>query len=401
MADLEAMAEASAVLRQVRALAEWVGAGRKLTPSGNLTLADARHLVNLLATGDEMDPEIGGRTWRTRSSEDLPRLNAIVIWAKTVRLLRVYGGRLVPLKTNASLLGRPLDLWRTLFDVFDDLVDAVCPPGYLPSLLAEDFPRGVWMFFHELASRGGVIGTTEAVEAVSDGLSVRFRVDPSGDWSATRHDIQNMITALVALGVLREEAPGTVRMTELAEWALRRPYGVTARGETVAQLKITLEHVEPPIWRRVIVPAKSSLGCLHDVIQAAMGWQDNHLHMFVHGERRYGIPDPDLPLIYDRAIPVDHVLRVEGDIVEYEYDFGDSWDHRVELEELMPAAPDVTYPVFVDGERACPPEDCGGTPGYQDLLKARVRQDSFDPERFDVEEAKARFEVTVRRPATY
>ena len=419
MTDLEAAALASKTLRQVRALTEWVGAGRKLTQRGNLTLADARNLVTLLETADEMDPEIGDRRWRTQSSEDLRELNAVLIWAKRVGLVRIHSGRLVAVKSKARLLARPLELWTRLFSVFDDLVDAVCPPGYLPSLLAEDFPDGVRMLFYKLAERDGAIRIADALDAVWDGLAHRFHLPPSVLHSGvlrstTPHEIRHLITTLIVLGALGEEPAETVRITELAEWALRREYDLDQSIGMVAQLKITLEHVEPLIWRRVIVPMGRSLRQLHDVIQAAMGWQDRHLHMFIKGDERYGFSDPDFPLIDDRAIPVDHVLRAEGDAIEYEYDFGDSWDHRVELEKLMPAARGVAYPVFIDGERACPPEDCGGYPGYRNLLQAladpkhedhddlsrwmrRHGSDPFDPEQFEVADANERFTATGRR----
>jgi hypothetical protein len=105
--NLAAAAPPAPALRQVVALTRWVGPGRKLTQTGQLTMADARHLVGLLETGDAIDPVIGTRMFRTRSSADLPRLAIVVTWAKAVGLLRVVHGRLVPVKKNQRLLDRP------------------------------------------------------------------------------------------------------------------------------------------------------------------------------------------------------------------------------------------------------------------------------------------------------
>src|SRR5215831_855367 len=100
---LEAAAEKAELTGQIRAFLAWVGPGRKLTAAGRIGLADARHLVELLGTGDTIDPDIGGRVFKTRSSEDLAHLSRIVAWAKAARLVRVTGTRLVPVKKNAAL----------------------------------------------------------------------------------------------------------------------------------------------------------------------------------------------------------------------------------------------------------------------------------------------------------
>lgn len=99
---LEAAAENAELTGQIRSFLAWVGPGRKLTQTGCIGLADARHLVELLGTGDRIDPEIGGRVFKTRSSEDLAHLNRIVQWAKAARLVRVSGTKLMPAKKNAA-----------------------------------------------------------------------------------------------------------------------------------------------------------------------------------------------------------------------------------------------------------------------------------------------------------
>src|SRR3954462_2218605 len=102
--DLAAAAASAPALRQVVDLTGWVGEGRKLTQTGQLTMADARHLVGLLDTGDEIDPVIGERVFRTRSSADLPVLAIVMAWAKAAGLVRVVHGRLVPVKKNQRLI---------------------------------------------------------------------------------------------------------------------------------------------------------------------------------------------------------------------------------------------------------------------------------------------------------
>jgi hypothetical protein len=167
----------------------------------------------------------------------------------------------------------------------------------------------------------------------------------------------------------------------------------------VFQIKITLKHIRPQIWRRIQVPADIKLGRLHDIIQAVMGWEDCHLHQFIRGRDRYGNPDPEFPdgTISEKNIRLDKIAK-PGDTFIYEYDFGDSWQHEIKIEKILPPE-DQRYPVCLAGKRACPPEDCGGFPGYLHLLEAlsdpghEEHEDmrdwiggDFDPEAFDLVE---------------
>lgn len=172
----------------------------------------------------------------------------------------------------------------------------------------------------------------------------------------------------------------------------------------IYQLKVTLLDTSPPIWRRLLVPADLSLAQLHDVLQVAMGWQECHLHEFSAGGRHFGRPDPEdrfmgMPPVEDeRRVRLSSVLRRIGGKIIYTYDFGDTWEHSIVLEKCLPAAPDMVYPVCIDGQLACPPEDCGGIPGFYDLLDA-MRDPTheehkelkewvggdYDPEAFSIE----------------
>ena len=143
--------------------------------------------------------------------------------------------------------------------------------------------------------------------------------------------------------------------------------------DTIAVLRIELEDIEPLIWRRVAVRTTINLKTLHWVIQVAMGWLDNHLWEFTADERKYGIVIPDDPEWNERisnAATTKLSALVANGVTDigYVYDIGDNWQHRIIVEKFKPAEPGVQYPQFLGGERRCPPEDCGGFPGYCDFL---------------------------------
>jgi hypothetical protein len=141
----------------------------------------------------------------------------------------------------------------------------------------------------------------------------------------------------------------------------------------IYQLKITLADVEPLVWRRVRVPGDVSLERLHVVFQRVMGWHDSHLHEWTVGGRRYGQPEPDEPEyeVDDEAkLTLREAAPIEGARFEYLYDLGDNWTHEVVVEKIDPPDPEFRSPECLAGERACPPEDCGGPPGYEEFLEA-------------------------------
>jgi hypothetical protein len=165
-------------------------------------------------------------------------------------------------------------------------------------------------------------------------------------------------------------------------------------------LKVTLRHAKPPIWRRLLVPSGITLNQLHNIIQEAMGWYDCHLHSFRVGNLEYGIPDPDFSddMIDDTEVRIDSIFKKEGQKILYIYDFGDDWEHDILFEERA-ENPDQGA-VLLAGKRACPPEDCGGIWGYQNILKILRKKklsqddrellewlgDGYDPEELDIEE---------------
>ncbi len=168
-------------------------------------------------------------------------------------------------------------------------------------------------------------------------------------------------------------------------------------GAPVYQLKVSLRGIKPPIWRRVQVPGDITLAKLHRVLQIVMGWTNSHLHRFSIGGMDYAEPDPDgfLNVQSDRRARLDNVARAKQKF-EYEYDFGDSWEHDIVVEKILQPEAGASSPVCLAGERACPPEDCGGVWGYQEFLEAVMNPahreheamltwvgGRFDPEAFD------------------
>jgi hypothetical protein len=145
----------------------------------------------------------------------------------------------------------------------------------------------------------------------------------------------------------------------------------SSRVKTVYQIKITLTGINPPIWRRVQVPSDTMLSELHLMLQAAMGWQNCHLHSFtIDGvDYSYGDPDLELDMEDESQVRLDDVAPGPNNRFSYMYDFGDGWEHDVVIEEVAKAEPKQRYPVCIAGARACPPEDCGGIWGYQDFLE--------------------------------
>jgi hypothetical protein len=164
----------------------------------------------------------------------------------------------------------------------------------------------------------------------------------------------------------------------------------------VYQLKITLANVQPPVWRRVQVK-DCSLARLHDIIQISMGWTNSHMHVFDVGGEQYG-EDPmgELDWRSARTVKFSQIAAAGHKRFVYTYDMGDNWEHLIQVEKTLSAEKGVRYPHCVAGERACPPEDCGGPWGYEEFLEAirdpkhEQHEDllewiggEFDPEVFD------------------
>jgi hypothetical protein len=169
----------------------------------------------------------------------------------------------------------------------------------------------------------------------------------------------------------------------------------------IYQIKVTLKGSKPPIWRRMQVAGETTLAQLHRILQRVMGWEGYHLYQFVVGGREYGDPSilEEMEGEDARRVTLATLVRGEKDTFLYEYDFGDSWDHELLIEKVLPFEAGKRYPVCLTGKRACPPEDCGGIWGYAGFLDAIQDPQhpeheemlawvggEFDPEAFDVDE---------------
>jgi hypothetical protein len=169
----------------------------------------------------------------------------------------------------------------------------------------------------------------------------------------------------------------------------------------VYQIKVTLKGSKPPIWRRMQVTSETTLAQLHRILQRVMGWEGYHLYRFVVGGMEYGDPRMLEEMEGEDARRATLASLAQGEKAKflYEYDFGDSWEHELLIEKVLPCEAGKYYLVCLTGKRACPPEDCGGIWGYTSFLDALQDPQhpeheemlewvggEFDPEAFDLDE---------------
>jgi hypothetical protein len=172
----------------------------------------------------------------------------------------------------------------------------------------------------------------------------------------------------------------------------------TPPGKVALQLHVELEDVTPVVWRRILVPTSVRLAKLSEMLLAAMGWSNSHLHCFNVGDVRYGMQCDDYPEdeVDEKSVTVLQALRVAKRF-EYEYDFGDGWTHSITVEAEFTSPIGLKAAVCLAGENACPPDDSGGPWGYVHMLEALAdpkheeHQDylrwaggPFDPTAFDL-----------------
>ena len=153
------------------------------------------------------------------------------------------------------------------------------------------------------------------------------------------------------------------------------------------------------VWRRFRVDPQCTLPLLHLILQSVMGWENSHLHSFESGGKRFGLPSEETGDLWidERRYRLRSLARGIGDEFSYTYDFGDRWKHRIVVERALERSRSVVHPKCIDGANACPPEDCGGPPGYQRVKMilenpklsehASVRRwigERFDPNRFEL-----------------
>ena len=187
----------------------------------------------------------------------------------------------------------------------------------------------------------------------------------------------------------------------------RAKAGVKARpaSDKSYVLDVRIAGIDPPVWRQLVVPGNRTLADLHRVLQMAFGWTDSHLHVFALRGERYGKPSRDdfEPLLDEAAFTLDELGLRGRSRLNYEYDFGDGWVHDILVVSSSKRQEDGDRVDLLDGARAAPPEDCGGVPGYEDILEILSRKpgkrteeereflawtDGWDPERFHLAEIR-------------
>jgi hypothetical protein len=174
----------------------------------------------------------------------------------------------------------------------------------------------------------------------------------------------------------------------------------TKASKTVITVKVTLRGTKPPVWRRLVMPGTTTLGDLHQAIQVAMGWEDCHLHAFEIAGEQYGDRHSVDDVADENRVTLNSLARSGIARFAYTYDFGDNWEHTVAFEKSAPVVEAETYPVCIAGKRNCPPEDCGGVWGYEELLAILANPthpehaeridwigEELDPDAFDLERA--------------
>ena len=180
----------------------------------------------------------------------------------------------------------------------------------------------------------------------------------------------------------------------------------------IFRIKVKLLGIEPPVWRSLEVDSGYLFYELHHVLQIAFGWENRHLFMFRKGSRQIGIPDQEFDDPKTEASNEVHLFEIldkPGAEMFYEYDFGDGWQHIITVESEI-SKPQYSYPVCLQGARRTPPEDCGGVPGYDGILKILASKKHpeyketkrwlgkgfFDPEFFDVDAVNKRLSTLDR-----
>lgn len=399
------------VVGPYRWLLRRVGDGVRLTQAGYLPPALVSEAMAALGWENAW---IGKHN---REDQTLPILELREA-AQRLGLLRKNRGQLLVTKLGRRLRDDPQQLWWRLARGLPTARDqAQRQAGVLYLLtVAAGHPRDDALLAEGMSILGWADGRT------------RQPIGPHGAFGAAR----DTWSTFRRLGLLREGArwndppePPTEAGVRLGRAALlgqpepasaapptepEQPTKVSVRaGQPMVQLQVTLDYVEPSIWRRLVVPASLTLRQLHAVVQTAMGWQDYHLHLYDVDGVLYGDVEES------QAAPLgDEEVFTVGAAAErvrefgYEYDFGDSWRHTIGIEQTMSGVGADT-PHLIGGERACPPEDCGGPGGYQHLLEVLASPadeehetmlewvgGSFDPEAFDLAGANELLELYDR-----
>ncbi len=364
-------AAASEAARRRRGFVEWVGDGRPLTQTGRLRRTDALALAELLDTGDRLDSR-----FPIHSSAELHGLGLVVEWAKACRLVRVVHGRLVPVRKAAKLRDRRLELVAHMLEALPPLVEDLGG-----SLVAFDAAHTVEAVLGELVGRGGSLSAERACEVAWTTATARYwfpeATEQQLEWQrrGSDGDVRRLLATAADLGVLTV-TDGAIELTRLGRRCVPAWLGLGTPEARVLTVKVTLEDsAAPVVWRRLRAAADIRLDRFHQILGAALGWEDSDLHVFERGYERYGHPNPDIEIEDDREKTLGSLLAEAGDRLDYEYDFGDSWRHVIVLEASV-AGDDATPrvhrrsgPLPAGGRRRHP-----GLPGTQTRARRPARR---------------------------
>jgi hypothetical protein len=325
--------------------------------------------------------------------------------AQRFGLVRKYRGRLVPTKVGRSLAEDPVGLWWHLASALPDARSE--PERHAGALYLITVAAGLAQTDAMLAEGMTILGWTE--RGTYQGLSPTAAFGAARDtWALFRRLGLVPRTRRFEDGV---PTPAARRLARAAMLGREQPSAADTprrrESKSALQLRVSLRDTE--VWRRLVVPASLTLRQLHAVLQTAMGWEDYHLHLFDLDGVLYGDVEEieGRPLGDEETFTLAQAAEAVREFV-YEYDFGDSWHHDIVIEQSIPSV-GAGIPHLVDGAGACPPEDCGGTGGYEELLEvladpAHAEHEhmlswvggSYDPEAFDLTGTNANLELYDR-----
>ncbi|MGB7981508.1 MAG: plasmid pRiA4b ORF-3 family protein [Candidatus Nanopelagicales bacterium] len=405
--------EAEQVVFPVAWLLRRVGPGVRLTQAGYLPPA---------VVGEALAAGLADRIGSSRREVDVYELGQLRALCVRMRLLRPVKGTLTVTKLGQRLVEDPIGLWWHLADCLPADRDRFPRHQAGLELLSLLVPFAEYELDHD---GFGSAAWRARGRRLDEALGVCWA---TSDGRRATHQWTETGGLLHLLGLAGDEswrgrgrAPiGRAAAVAFARAALTRPAVAvpdpTSPGPVDAlEVLVSLTGTEPLVWRRLVVPASITLGRLHHVLQGAMGWTDSHLHLFRVAGRLVGPVDLDLgvgPSDDEDAISLGQVTE-PGSVIGYEYDFGDSWEHTVEVLAARPGHLGRTLAV-VAGERACPPEDVGGIGGHEQLCQVLAGHavltgldpeqvadlvawapEGYDPAHFDVEQANHRIAIAL------
>lgn len=173
---------------------------------------------------------------------------------------------------------------------------------------------------------------------------------------------------------------------------MEKPRNLFIKSDKILELKITLNNIRPPIYRKIQVPDFYTFHQLHHLIQLAFEWENIHMYIFFDKDSEISAFEDDFSERQPgdaKKIKLKERFKSLKDRLLYVYDFGDNWEHTVELEKVLDADPSKRYPACISGQRNAPPEDVGGAFGFEDFVEAM--NDMKHPQHDDFIEWYGRF----------